>query len=149
MAEAIAIDDKKGRGQRGEDLKEIYEYFMVKACKDFVEFKRLFYHLKTANPEKRKETSERMEKSYLFFDLKHGKEDHKRYNLIRNYVLERMARELCVVCHQARCEMTLPCQFMKADCGHFIDGNCRDSMEEVNILVFLIYKIFFLNFYLF
>ena len=139
MAEAIAKDDKKGQGQRGEDLKEVYEFFMTKACKDFVEFKRLFYYLKTANPEKRKETKERMEKSYIFFDLKYGSEDHKRYYLIRNYVLERMALELCVVCQQPRAEMTLPCQFMKADCGHFIDGNCRDSMEEVNINFFLIF----------
>jgi hypothetical protein len=135
MAEAqpelVSVVEKKGQGQRGDDLKEVYEYFMVKACKDFVEFKRLFYHRKDENSERKDQTKDRMEKSYRFFELNYGAEDKKRFSLIRTSVLERMEKELCVVCKQPRKEMTLPCQFLKADCGHFIDGNCRDAMKGV------------------
>jgi hypothetical protein len=132
MAEAqpkeATVVEKKGRGQRGEDLKEVYEKFMVKSCKEFVEFKRLFYPKASNNKD---ETRDRMERSFRFFELRYGDEDKKRFNMIRTSVLNRMAKELCVVCKQPRKEMILPCQFFKADCGHFIDGNCKDKKLDV------------------
>jgi hypothetical protein len=101
---------------------------MVKSCKEFVEFKRLFYPKASNNKD---ENRDRMERSFRFFELRYGDEDKKRFNMIRTSVLNRMAKELCVVCKQPRKEMILPCQFFKADCGHFIDGNCKDKKLDV------------------
>jgi hypothetical protein len=108
MAEAqpqeATVVEKKGRGQRGEDLKEVYEKFMVKSCKEFVEFKRLFYPKASNNKD---ETRDRMERSFKFFELRYGDEDKKRFNMIRTSVLNRMAKELCVVCKQPRNDIAL------------------------------------------
>jgi hypothetical protein len=103
---------------------------MIKACKEFVEFKRLFFS-DVSYAKRSSENKARMEKCYKFFDLQYSPTDKKRFDLISSSVKGRIKSELCVVCKQPRTEMVMPCQFLKADCGHFIDGNCRDKQLDV------------------
>ncbi len=133
MAEAPIVE-KRGQGERGDNLKEIYEKYMIKACKEFVDFKRLFFP-ETEFAKKSLENKERMIKCYKFFDLTYEDPKNnivkKRFELLSSNVKTRIKNELCCACKQPRTSMVMPCQFLKADCGHFIDGNCKDKQLEV------------------
>jgi len=151
MAQAMDKSEveKRGQGKREKSLTDLYEQMFIKAVKDFVIFKGLFYYESSMN---REESKKRMEKSYRFFGLVYGDEDKKRFNMIRTSVMTRIEKDLCVVCNQPRTKMILPCMFLKADCGHSIDGNCKDALLEVIFkkkikkkLVLFLYYFFFLN----
>jgi hypothetical protein len=78
--------------------------------------------------------SSNIEKGIFNWTIKHATKNNivkKRFELISSNVKTRIKNELCCACKQPRTSMVMPCLFLKADCGHFIDGNCKDKQLEV------------------